>query len=183
MNMKVDLHEKLTAPETVSLTLDNGELYVKGPKGEDRRSFSNPKIQLSLSGRELEFKVPAATKREKRLLSSFLAHARNMLRGVVEPFEYELKICSGHFPMNVSVSGKTVVVKNFLGEKHPRVIDIPEGTTVKVNGTAVIITSSSRELAGMAAGRIEQMCRITNRDRRIFQDGIYIVKKPSRDLS
>ena len=181
--MKVDLQEKLIAAETVSLTLENGILHVKGPKGEVSRSFSNPKITLSLNGREVEFIVKSATKREKRLLSTFLAHAKNMLKGVVEPFEYELKICSGHFPMNVSVNVDQFVVKNFLGEKYPRVAEVPKGSNVKVNGTQVIVSSASKELAGMAAARIEQLCRITNRDRRIFQDGIYIVKKPVRVMN
>lgn len=181
--MKVDLNEKLTAEETVSLTLDKGTLHVKGPKGEDSRSFADPKVKISLAGNDLTFEVKAATKREKRLLSTFVAHAKNMLRGVVDPFEYELKICSGHFPMNVAVSGDKVIVKNFLGEKHPRTIEIPKNVTVKINGTEVKIISVSREKAGMAATRIEQMCRITNRDRRIFQDGIYIVNKPSRVLN
>jgi len=80
----------------------------------------------------------------------------------------------------VSVSGNNFVVKNFLGEKHPRIVGIDSSTKVKITGTEVSIISPSRELAGMMAGRIEQLCRITNRDRRIFQDGIYIVKKPSR---
>ncbi|MAG60636.1 50S ribosomal protein L6 [archaeon] len=181
--MKTDLNEKVTAPETVSLTLEGSELFVKGPKGEDRRSFANPKVHLSVSGRDLEFQVKGASKREKRMLSTFIAHIKNMLRGVVDPFEYELKICSGHFPMNVSVSGSNFVVKNFLGEKHPRSVAIPSEVKVKINGTQVIVNSASRESAGMVAARIEQMCRITNRDRRIFQDGIYIVKKPSRILN
>lgn len=181
--MKTDLNEKVTAPETVSLTLDGQELHVKGPKGEDSRSFANPKVQISITGRDLEFQVKAASKREKRLLSTFMAHVKNMLRGVVEPFEYELKICSGHFPMNVSTSGTKFTVKNFLGEKHPRNIVIPAGVKVKVSGTEVKITGASRELCGMVAARIEQMCRITNKDRRIFQDGIYIVKKPSRVMT
>jgi large subunit ribosomal protein L6 len=180
--MKVDLNEKITAPETVSLTLEGNGLHVKGPKGENSRSFFNPKVKLSLSGRDLEIQVKSATKREKRMLSTFVAHIKNMLRGTVDPFEYKLKICSGHFPMNVSVAGTNMVVKNFLGEKHPRIVAIPQKVKVKVNGTEVSVISPSRELAGMVAGRIEQMCRITNRDRRIFQDGIYIVEKPSRVL-
>ena len=181
--MKIDLNEKVSAPETVSLTLDGQELHVKGPKGEDSLSFANPKVQISITGRELEFQVKAASKREKRMLSTFMAHVKNMLRGVVDPFQYELKICSGHFPMNVSTSGSNFVVKNFLGEKHPRSIVIPNGVKVKVNGTEVIVSGASKELVGMAAARIEQMCRITNKDRRIFQDGIYIVKKPLRVMT
>ena len=180
--MRVVLNETLIAPETVSISLDSSVLFVKGTKGEDSRSFANPKVTLEITGRDLNFQVTAASKREKRMLSRFMAHARNMFRGVQEPFQYTLKICSGHFPMNVSVSGNSLIVKNFLGEKHPRKINFPSEVKVKVNGTEIEITSASRELAGMVAARIEQMCRITNKDRRIFQDGIYITEKPARKL-
>ena len=178
--MKINLDERITVPETVSVNLNGNELSVKGPKGEDKRVFANPKVSIFIEGSEITLKVAAASKREKRLSSTFMAHIKNMLRGVQTPFEYKLKICSGHFPMNVSVSGNNFVVKNFLGEKHPRIVGIDSSTKVKITGTEVSIISPSRELAVMMAGRIEQLCRITNRDRRIFQDGIYIVKKPSR---
>ena len=102
---------------------------------------------------------------------------KNMVKGVVEPFQYKVKICSGHFPMNVSMSGQELIVKNFLGEAVPRRIMMPEGTKVKVNGTEIDISSANKELAGQAASRIENLCRITNRDRRIFQDGLYITEK------
>ncbi len=180
--MKADLNERITTAETISVNFDGSTLLVKGPKGEDKRNFAHPKVALSVEGRDVVLKAKAASKREKRMVSTFIAHIRNMLRGVETPFEYKLKICSGHFPMNVAVSGENFVVKNFLGEKHPRIVAIPSEVKIKINGTEVLITSASREFAGMMAARIEQMCRITNRDRRIFQDGIYIVQKPARLL-
>ena len=180
--MRTDLNERVTAAETISVNLDGSTLLVKGPKGEDTRNFAHPKVKLSVEGRDIVLKASAASKREKRMISTFLAHIHNMLRGVQDPFVYKLKICSGHFPMNVAVSGANFTVKNFLGEKHPRVVTIPSQAKVVVKGTEVVITSPSREVAGMMAARIEQMCRITNRDRRIFQDGIYIVEKPARLL-
>ena len=41
----------------------------------------------------------------------------------------------------------------------------------------VVITGVDREKVGQTAAIIERACRVTGRDRRVFQDGIYIVSK------
>ena len=98
--------------------------------------------------------------------------------GVLKGYEAKLKICSGHFPMTVSTDTEKVTIKNFLGEKVPRHSSMMKGVEVKVNGNEVIVTGIEKEAVGQTAARIEQSCRITNRDRRIFQDGIWIIRKP-----
>ena len=181
--MKAEIKSEMVIPEGVTVNVADTLVTVRGPKGEDSREYSYPGVGIVADGGKVTLSCSNASKREKRILSTFLAHVKNMLRGVRTPFEYKLKICSGHFPMNVSVSGNKLVVKNFLGEKHPRECSFVEGVSVKVSGTEVKVTGVSREKVGLVTGRIEQLCRITNKDRRIFQDGIYIVKKPGRDLS
>ena len=174
--MKQDLQLEIELVEGVTANLEGTTLKVKGPKGEVERNFAHPRINVTIEGSKIILKSAKATKREKTILGSYNAHMKNMVKGVVEPFQYKVKICSGHFPMNVSMSGQELIVKNFLGEAVPRRIMMPEGTKVKVNGTEIDISSASKELAGQAASRIENLCRITNRDRRIFQDGLYITE-------
>lgn len=176
--MKEDLKRELELPEGVTASLEGEILVVKGPQGENRRNFVYPTLKLNVEQGKVTLSSAKATKREKRMIGTYSAHIKNMVKGVQEKFGYELKVCSGHFPMNVTVSGNKFVIKNFLGEKHPREIEFPKDVEVKVNGDIVEVKSCSRELAGQVAARIEQMCRITDRDRRIFQDGVYIIKKP-----
>ena len=80
--------------------------------------------------------------------------------------------------MNVTLSGNQFSVKNFLGEKIPRKAVIPAGVKAEVKGDIVELTGVDKEKVGQAAANIEQSTRITNRDRRIFQDGCYIILKP-----
>lgn len=124
-----------------------------------------------------------ATKREKTIVGAFWSHARNLVKGVQELHIYNLKICSGHFPMNVSVSGQEFVIKNFLGETVPRKVTLPKGAEVKITGTDILVSSPDREVAGLAAAKIENLCRITNRDLRIFQDGCYITHKVGKAVA
>ncbi len=178
--MKEDITRQVPLEKGVTATLHGNLLTVKGPKGEAAREVGNPRVQINIEATMITISAIKGTKREKTVVCAFEAHIANMVKGVVEPFVYKLKICSGHFPMNVAVAGQEFVVKNFLGEAVPRRAGIVKGVTVKVEGTEITVTSPDKELAGQMAGRIEQLCRITNRDRRIFQDGCYMVDKAGK---
>jgi len=84
--------------------------------------------------------------------------------------------------MNCTVTGGQFVIKNFLGEKVPRIVKLRSGVTVKIDGDKVFIESPDKELAGQTAADIEQATRITGRDLRIFQDGIYIIEKAGKPI-
>jgi len=180
--MKKELHEEIKVKEGVSIQLDGSTLKVKGAKGEIQRDFLHPQVKLIIENNKIILTANRNTKKEKKMLSSFAAHIENMLKGVTEPFTYKLKICSGHFPMNVAVSGDELIIKNFLGESVPRKIKIIPGAQVKVNGNEIEIISTNKEIAGQTAARIENSCRITNRDIRIFQDGCYITHKAGKNI-
>ena len=178
--MKADIIREIPLGVGVTASLKGSTLTVKGPKGEVTREFLHPQISIIIESGKVVLKSLLATKREKTQIGSFESHIVNMVSGVVDLNTYKLKICSGHFPMTVTTSGQEFVVKNFLGEAVPRKVNFAKGVDVKIAGTEVVVTSPDRELAGQTAARIEQLCRITNRDRRIFQDGIYITAKAGK---
>lgn len=176
--MKQNLTETVAIPSGITAEASANVVKIKGPKGELSRRFVIPHISIEAKEGNIVLSAKSATKREKSKLYSTRAHINNMLKGVQAPFIYVLKICSGHFPMNVSLTGNKLAVKNFLGEKIPRVTEIPQGATVKVEGDKITVTSADTELGGRTASNIEQLTRIVRRDRRVFQDGIYIIQKP-----
>jgi len=173
-----ELKHEMELPEGVTAQVEGSTVKIKGPKGEIERKFRAPKFSFGVEGNNVVVSAKNATKREKTMGGTLKAHIYNMIKGVTEGHEYKLKICSGHFPMNVSLNGDVFTVKNFLGEKIPRTVKIKEGADVKVDGEQVTVSGIDIEIAGQVAADIEQLCRITNRDIRIFQDGIYIIKKP-----
>lgn len=172
------IEERIEIPEGVEVNVGERVINAKGPKGSNQRKWADQKIKVSVEGREVVFMVAdKPTKRERRSVGTLRAHVKNMLRGTKEGFRYKLKICSGHFPMNVSVSGNEFVVKNFLGEKTPRKVKIIPGVKIVVQGTEVTVEGIDKELVSQTAADIEQLTRRTNYDKRIFQDGIYIIHK------
>lgn len=175
--MKSTITEEFVLPEGVQAAYENGALTVTGAKGSVSRTLFRPKITLRVSDGKLLFESKDATQREKRHLYTMKAHVRNMLKGAQEGHTYKVKVCSGHFPMNVSIANGKLTVKNFLGEAVPRVLKLKQGAEIKLDGDIIEIFATSKELAGQQAADIEQLTRITNRDRRIFQDGLYIIEK------
>ncbi len=105
-----------------------------------------------------------------------------MLRGVTEGHTYKLKVCSGHFPMSVSVKEGVLEVKNFIGEKVPRRLMIKDGVTVTAEGDVIVVTGHDKERVGNQAAAIEQLMRRPGFDRRIFQDGIYLTEKDGKEV-
>ncbi len=180
--MKLDIVEKVELPSGITASYSEGSLTIKGPKGEVSRLLKTPKVSMSVQGNVIEVNSTKATKREKRIAYSFLAHIKNMILGVQEPFVYRLKICSGHFPMNVSVQGDKLLIKNFLGEKNPRTLTLKKGAKVKIDGDIITVESVDKEVAGNVSSDIELLTAVRGRDLRIFQDGIYLIEKAGQKI-
>ena len=167
--------------DKVNAQLDGSILTLKGPKGEVKRNFPDKNISMEHKEKSIILKASKFNKVNKKLINSYAAHIKNLMKGASEGFEYTLKICSGHFPMNVSVSNNKLIVKNFLGEKVPRTLKLKDGAMVKVEGDNIVVESLSKEIAGQVSADIEILTRRTGYDGRIFQDGIYITNKGEKE--
>lgn len=182
--MKQDISKELKIEENVNVEIDNGRVVVTGPLGKLERDFPYSYLSFEKKENMLIISTKNATKREKKLLGSVAAHIKNMILGVGKPYEYKLQICSVHFPMNVTVdsSNKKVIIKNFLGENTERKADILENTEVNVSNDIIKVTSIDKEAASQTAANIEMATRIKARDRRVFQDGIFITEKAGEKI-
>lgn len=177
--MHKTLNYSVPVPGNVDVTVKDGLVCVKGPKGEIKRVLGAPNVVLGATKEKVSLTSENATRREKMHMGTMRSHIRNMIAGVQTPYMFKLKICSSHFPMNVAVQGGTqLVVKNFLGEKVPRTISFDKDVSVKIAGDVIEISSPDLEAAGRVASKFEGLTFVNNRDRRIFQDGIYITDKP-----
>lgn len=170
----------ITVPEKIEVRIELDKIIIKGPKGEASRLFPTKNIKIEKKDNQIIISPIQAGHRFSALVGTFNSHILNMIQGVQEPYIYKLKICSSHFPINVKLAGTEILVSNFLGEKKPRKITIPQNVTVKIEGDIITVESVDKELAGKIASDIEQLTRISAKDRRIFQDGIYITEKAGK---
>lgn len=178
--MKKKLTQTLEVPQGITCKIEGNELYCKSGSVEIKRNVAIPRITLLVKGNMIEFVCEKGNKNDYKKIMSQRAHLKNMFNGVKEPFVYKLEACNVHFPMTMKVEGKKLVVNNFLGEKTPRSAEILDNVKIDVKGAQITLTSPDREAAGQTAANIERSVRITGRDRRIFQDGIFITERPGR---
>lgn len=180
--MRREIFKQIVIPEGTGVKVDKSVISIKGKEGEVKREFELGKVVVEVKEEKVIIGYKTATKREKKIINTTTAHIKNMIKGVNEKFKYKLRICSSHFPITVEIKGRDVLVKNFLGEKIPRKTKMPEGVDVKIEKDIITITSLNKELAGQAATMFEKSTRLTNRDRRVFQDGIYLTEKAGREI-
>ncbi|MBI5803190.1 50S ribosomal protein L6 [Candidatus Pacearchaeota archaeon] len=175
--MKKEIFKEIIIPEGVEASLERNKISIHGKEGGLERRFNVKNISFKKEGEKIIIGNKKATKKEKKMINTIAAHINNMIKGVQRKFEYKLKICSSHFPITVEVQKEKVTVKNFLGEKIPRVSKLPKDADVEVKGDIIIVKATDKEVAGQTSAELERVTKIRNRDRRVFQDGIFITEK------
>lgn len=170
--------ETFESPEGVSVSYENREVAFTKGSTTLKRKIDSKLVSVSVSGNNVVLTAEKPGKRERKLIMSYLAHFRNLITGLNEKYTYKLEACNVHFPMTLKMEKNTILVNNFLGEKIPRKSVILPNVDVEIKGTQITVTSSDREAAGQTAANLERATKVRNRDRRIFQDGIYITAKP-----
>lgn len=161
-------------PEGFDVEVSEKEIKIKKNGEEIERKLSYP---ITKQNNQIIIKAERPTKKNIRLMNTTLAHIRNIISGLQEKYVYKLQIASVHFPMSVNVHGNEIIIKNFLGETKDRKAKILPGAEVKIEKDIITVGSSDKEKAGQTAANIETATKIKARDRRIFQDGIYIIEK------
>lgn len=179
---KLRITREIILPDSVNAIVNGQFLLIKGKNGEVKREFRQRNISLKASSQKIILESKSGTKKDKKITGSLAAHIKNMIKGSLQGHIYTLKACSGHFPMNISVSGSKLIVKNFLGEKVPRVLTLKENAEVKIEGDLIYVTSPSKETAGQVSADIEQLTRRPGYDTRVFQDGLYLINKDGKEL-
>jgi large subunit ribosomal protein L6 len=168
---------KVKIPNGVKVHLDGAMLKVTGPKGQLERNVRFPQVTITSDGKEVVIATESRKKEITAMVGTFEAHTKNMCKGVLDGFEYHMKVVYSHFPIQLKLQGNRLEINNFLGEKKARYAKIEPGISAKVAGDEVVLTGINRELVGTTAANIEHATHIRNRDPRVFQDGIFIVQR------
>ena len=131
-------------------------------------------VKVTIEAGTVEFApIGKEGRKVKSAVCTAEAHVRNMIKGFATPYSKKLSLVYAHFPVSVEVKGQEVFIKNFLGEKLARKAKIAGKTKVKVAGQDITVEGPSKDDVGQTANNIAKATRITNKDIRVFQDGIY----------
>ncbi len=142
-----------------------------------RRKIDDPKINVAIADGKITFSSSKPDKRSRKIVQAYIAHINNLFTGLDSRYTYRLEACNVHFPMTLKVEKESLLINNFLGEKTPRKAVILPNVEVQIKGAQITVASHDKEAAGQTAANFEKATKVRNRDRRVFQDGIYIVDK------
>ncbi|MFC6717018.1 50S ribosomal protein L6 [Natrialbaceae archaeon GCM10025810] len=171
---------ELEIPENVTVEVDHLDVTVDGPEGSVTRRLWYPNVSVDVDGDTVVIESDAENAKTNATVGTFESHIENAFYGVTEVWEYEMEVFYSHFPMQVRVEGDDVVIENFLGERAPRRTTIHGETQVSVDGESITLTGPDKEDVGQTAADIEQLTKVKGKDTRVFQDGVYITRKPQK---
>merc|ERR1712008_214393 len=130
--------EKLTVPKGIKITIKSKIVTVEGKHGKLERNFKHMPIELypCNSGHQVKARMYFAKSKQLSMLRSVCSHIRNLFDGVTRKFEYRMRLVYAHFPINATITngGNTIELRNYLGEKRVRVVNMHPG--VKVDKSA-----------------------------------------------
>ena len=184
--MRTTLSTKyVVLPKGVTCEVTSREVKITGPRGELQRSFKFRNLEITKVGKaRIRVDLWFGDRAELACVRTVCTHIKNMVVGVTKGFIYKLRFAYAHFPISVTVAGpkedQRVEVRNFLGEKRVRVIDMSPGTVAvraEDQKDQLELVGNDIELVSNDAARIHQSCLVKNKDIRKFLDGIYVSEK------
>ena len=159
---------------------------VKGPRGTLQKDFRHIGVDMFLVEEEgvKKLNVDCHFGKRKNLASirTVISHVQNLITGVTKGFEYKMRLVYAHFPININIEkkGAVVEIRNFLGEKRVRVVNMLPGCSIARSEAVkdeLIITGSDKENVSRSCALISQSCLVRGLDIRKFLDGIYVSEK------
>jgi len=177
-----EIKYEIEIPEGVSITQDIHTLSVSGSNGTLKRDFKHRTISINVANKKVILQCSLPKKRESALIGTWRSHINNMIYGSMQDFVYEMKVVYAHFPMKVSVKGNEVIIENFLGNRTPRIAKILPGMKVSVEKETLKVSGPNKSDVGQTCANIEKATIIKNYDIRVFQDGIYLIKKGEKNV-
>lgn len=166
----------ITIPDGVQVQVDGSTVTVKGSRGTLQKRFAAG-VRIERTGNAIAVSAGGKKRGDKAIAGTVEAHIRNMVDGAAKGYSVKMQCIYSHFPMSIEVRGKQVTIKNFLGEKQPRVADIIGETKVEPKGQEVVVSGASKEDVGQTVANMITATHIRGKDSRVFQDGIYVIRK------
>lgn len=145
----------VTVLKGVVVTVSNGTITAKGPKGE-LREVLNPAVKAELKGDQILLTADLALGKEvSAIYGTSRARVQNMVLGVANGFSRVLDIVGLGF--RAEAAGQKLTLS--LGKSHPVLFEAPQGVHVSVDPkkTQITVSGSSKELVGEAAAKIREL--------------------------
>ena len=140
-------------PNDVTVTIDNGILLVKGPKGELKQTL-HPAIKIEVKENIANVSVVNEEDKEERSLwGTYSSLLGNMIQGVTQGFKKQLEINGVGY--KASLKGEDLVVE--VGFSHPVEVKAQPGIKYLVEKNVITVEGIDKQMVGEVAANIRKI--------------------------
>ena len=148
----------IVIPAGVTVTLNNGVVNVKGPKGEMSQKVDSS-IDVKIENNEIIFSInensPVNLKQKQAFHGLYRALVNNMVVGVSTGYQKVLELVG----VGYRVSNQGNLIEFALGYTHPIFIQLPKEIKVETKSErnqnpVIILESCDKELLGLVCAKI-----------------------------
>lgn len=140
-------------PTGVTVKNENGNLHVKGPKGELSRII-HPNVILTITNSDIVVTVQDPENVfDKGLWGLSRVLVSNMVKGVVDGFEKKLEISGIGY--KAAVQGEKLVLN--LGFSHPVEVEFPKNIKATVEKNIITVNGIDKEEVGQFTARVREL--------------------------
>jgi len=174
--------QTIEIPDGVEVEILARIVTVTGKRGTLTRNFKHINMDCRVVGKGKYVKVDLwfATRKQLACVRTVCSHIDNMFVGVTRGFLYKMRFVYSHFPINVALTGNNVEIRNFLGEKRVRKVELLEGVGYVRSADVkdqIELTGNDIAMVSLTAAKIQQATNVRKKDLRKFLDGIYVSEK------
>ncbi len=139
-------------PSGVTVTLEDGSVTVKGPKGQLEAALVDL-VNVSIEGDEVVVKPINDTKPARSAWGMTRTIIANMIQGVTEGFTKKLEIVGVGY--RAALQGRDIKLN--LGYSHDVIYKVPEGIEVQIpKPTEIVISGIDKQKVGQVAAEIRE---------------------------
>lgn len=142
--------QPIIIPEGVDIRIDNGKIFVTGPKGELTQDI-HPSVKLDQKDGQILVSVKdPEEKKQKSLWGLFRRLIANMVIGVTEGFSKRLEVNGVGY--KAAVKGDVLDLQ--LGYSHPIEYKIAKGIEISVEKNLITVSGIDKQQVGQVSAEI-----------------------------
>ncbi len=144
----------VAVPSGVNVTIGDGEVVVKGPKGELRQHVLANVVDIKMNEGAIVVERKGEAKEHRSAHGLTRTLIANMVEGVTKGFRRSLEIQGVGY--RAAKAGENLNLS--LGYSHPVVFQAPQGITLSVEGTNKIhVEGIDKQQVGQVAAQIREL--------------------------
>jgi large subunit ribosomal protein L6 len=140
----------VAVPDKVQVTVDKGEVTVKGPLGTLKQPIGR-QVVVKLEGNQVTFAAADESQSANAMSGTLRATVANMVHGVKDGFQKKLTLVGVGY--RAQAQGSKLNLS--LGFSHPIVYALPEGVKAETpTQTEIVIKGVDRQKVGQVAAEV-----------------------------